>query len=832
MKNILPRLSFVLVILIFFIHKPAFAQDVFGSLSSIQVDELSDQQIIQLLQKANDAGLTDDQLIQTAESKGMPVTEGEKLRKRIESIRNKGNNNQYKKKADSLMIDTGQVKRKLNYRADSDSLRKYKNRDLFTHLVPKVFGSDIFNNTNMTFAPNLKIATPLNYIIGPDDQLNVNVYGNSLVNWKLDVSPEGNINIPGVGLLNVAGKTIEQATASIKKRLQASNYAVGRGTNVQISLGNIRSIKVMLIGELKRPGTYTLPSLATAFNALYAAGGPNDNGSYRQIEIIRNSKIIRTLDIYDFLLKGDQTSNIILQDQDIIRVPTYKVRVEMSGEVKDPALFEVLPGETLDKVIQFAGGFSNQAYTERIKVLQIANQQRKITDVFESDYKNYVPLRGDKYVVDKILDRFENRVAIQGAVFRPGDYELDKGLMVTALIKKAAGLKEDAFTGRGSITRLKPDNSKELISFNVKDIMNNSGKDILLQREDSVYISSIFDLRDKYKVTIKGDVRKPGEFAYADSMSVANLIIDAGGFAEGASSKRIEVARRITNSDPTSKTSKVALVFSVDLDPQLQMSDASFTLHPFDIVSVYSLPGYEKQRIVKVEGEVLYPGYYTIQNKNERISDLVKRAGGLTASADIEGSSLKRKNTAILGINKDKADSALLVQEQLARLKHIQHATKDSSDVQEQQMRNNFIGIDLKEIENKPGSSTDLILEDGDELRVPKQQQIVRVNGEVLFPSAIVYEGSKSFRSYVLNAGGFSSEALRRGAYIVYPNGTVQGTRKFLFFNVHPRVKPGSEIYVPKKPYHRPLSAAEVVGIASGLASIGAVILGIITLSK
>ncbi|MGN6638205.1 MAG: SLBB domain-containing protein, partial [Mucilaginibacter sp.] len=617
MKNILPRFSFVLVVLIFFIHKPALAQDVFGSLSSVQVDELSDQQIIQLLQKANDAGLTDNQLIQMAESKGMPVTEGEKLRKRIDDIRNKGNNNQYKKKADSLMLDTGQAKRKLNYRADSDSLRKFRNRDLFAHLVPKVFGSDIFSNANMTFAPNLKIATPLNYIIGPEDQLNINVYGNSLVNWKLDVSPEGNINIPGVGLLNVAGKTIEQATASIKKRLQSSNYAIGRGTNVQVSLGNIRSIKVILIGELKRPGTYTLPSLATAFNALYAAGGPNDNGSYRQIEIIRNSKVIRTLDIYDFLLKGDQSSNIILQDQDIIRVPTYKVRVEMSGEVKDPALFEVLPGETLDKVIQFAGGFTNQAYTERIKVLQIANQQRRITDVFESDYKNYVPLRGDKYVVDKILDRFENRVIIQGAVFRPGDYELDKGLTLSGLVKKAAGLKEDAFTGRGNITRLKPDNSKEMISFNVKDVMNNSGKDMLLQREDSVYIASIFDLRDKYKVTIKGDVRKPGEFAYADSMSVADLIINAGGFAEGASAKRIEVARRIRNSDPTSKTSKVALVYSVDLDPQLNMSNTIFILQPFDIVSVYSLPGYEKQRVVKVDGEVIYPGYYTIENKNE-----------------------------------------------------------------------------------------------------------------------------------------------------------------------------------------------------------------------
>jgi protein involved in polysaccharide export with SLBB domain len=347
-----------------------------------------------------------------------------------------------------------------------------------------------------------------------------------------------------------------------------------------------------------------------------------------------------------------------------------------------------------------------------------------------------------------------------------------------------------------------------------------------------VHIASIFDLRDKYKVTIKGEVRKPGEFAYADSMSVADLVVDAGGFAEGASPKRIEVSRRISNSDPTIKDSRVAMVFSVDLDAHLNLDNAGFRLRPFDIVSVYSLPGYEKQRIVRVAGEVMYPGYYTIQKKNERISDMIKRAGGLTVSADIDGSTLKRKNSAILGINKNKTDSAILAQERLARLRHVELSTSDSSSLSEQQLRNNFIGINLRQIENKPGSTTDLILEDGDELRVPKQQQIVRINGEVLYPSAVVYEGHKSFRSYILNAGGFSSEALRRGAYVVYPNGSVHGTRKFLFFNVHPDVKPGSEIFVPKKPYRPPLSPAEFLGITSGVASIGAIIIGILTLTK
>ncbi|HJP62399.1 MAG TPA: SLBB domain-containing protein, partial [Mucilaginibacter sp.] len=685
---------------------------------------------------------------------------------------------------------------------------------------PKIFGADLFKNRNLTFEPSLKLATPLNYILGPDDQLSINIYGNSVANWKLNVSSEGNINIPGVGLLNVSGKTIEQATTAIKSRLAANNYAIGRGTSVQIGLGNIRSIKVIMVGEVNKPGTYTLPSLATAFNALYAAGGPNDNGTYRQIEIIRNNKIVRTLDIYDFLLKGEQNDNIRLQDQDIVRVPTYRLRVEMAGEVKNPALFEVKPGETLADVITFAGGFSDQAYTALIKVSQISDQQRRLTDVSENDFKNYIPLRGDKFVVERILNRYENRITITGAVFRPGQYELQKGLTISQLIQKAGGLKEDAFTARGGITRLKPDNTTEQVSFDVKGVLNKSEPDVTLQREDMVNISSIFDLRGKYRISIKGEVRKPGEFAYADSMSVADLIIKAGGFTEGASSKRIEISRRIFDSDPKVKNSKVAQVYSVNVDANLKTGGGNFTLRPFDIVSVYSLPGFEVQKTVKVEGEVVYPGYYTIQKKDEKISDIVARAGGLTASADVEGSSLKRDNAAILGVDKTKIDTIILNKERSARLKHLQRAYKDSTNNDTTQYRNNYVGIDLKKILDKPGTNDDLILENGDVLRVPKQQQVVRVNGEVLYPSAVVYSLGKSFREYVLNAGGFSPDGLKSGAYVVYPNGTVVGTRKFLFFNNHPKVKPGSEIYVPKKPIRKGNALQDVLAFTTGLVSL------------
>jgi protein involved in polysaccharide export with SLBB domain len=800
----------------------ASAQTNLQNISSVNVDDLSDDKIRELMQYAQKSGLSDTELLQQAQSRGMSNSQIQKLQARIKDIRNKLTAN---------ATDTNVVnQRRLNYKQDKRDT-SINTIDIFENLKPKIFGADLFRNKNTSFEPNLKLATPVNYIIGPDDQLNINVYGNSLVNWKLDVSPEGNINIPGIGVLNVAGKTIENATSLIKSKLAANNYAIGRGTSVQVTLGNIRSIKVIMVGQLEKPGTYTLSSLATAFNALTVAGGPNENGSLRQIEIIRNNRIIRRLDVYDFLVKGNQKDNIALQDQDVVRVPTYRTRVELDGQIKIPALFEVVPGESLQDIIGYAGGFTDSAYTARIKVSQISDQQRRLTDVVEADYKNYIPLRGDKYFIQSVLNRFENRVIIKGAVFRPGEYELQKGMTLAQLIENAAGLKEDAFIERGTISRLKTDNSKELISFNVKDVINRT-LTIPLQREDSVSIYSIFDLRNKYRITINGSVRKPGTFAFADSMKVEDLILRAGGFAEGASPLRIEVARRINNADPQSKSSKVAEVFSVNIDSQLKLGGVNFVLKPFDIVSVYSLPGYEKQKTVKVEGEVLYPGSYTIQTKNEKISDLLARAGGVTVSADVQGGSLKRNNTAILGIDKSRSDTIAIAQERTDQLNRLKRAYKDSTKTEDVQPRNNYVGIDLDKILKTPGSKVDLLLEDGDVLRIPKQQQIVRVNGAVLYPSAVVYSQSKSFKAYVLNAGGFSPKALKNRAYVVYPNGTVKGTRKILFFNNHPNVRPGSEIFVPEKPKSISNTIATVLGFTTGLASLGAIILGIISATK
>jgi len=798
-------------------------------LSTINSDELSESQVRELGQQMQVSGISDEQFSQSAISRGMDPQEVQKLVNRINSLQNPSDQDSSSKTTSRNNNKNQDKKNQQNF--PIDSVKNFLATAL-DNLRPKIFGADLFRNTRMTFEPNLRLATPPNYILGPDDQLLISVYGKSVIDWKLNVNPEGYIQIPRVGNLNIGGRTIEQALLDIKKKLASNHYAIGNGTYVQVSLGNIRSIKVVLVGEIVRPGTYTLSSLSTVFNALYASGGPNQNGSFREIEIIRDNKLYRKLDTYDFLLKGVQKNNITLQDQDIIRVPTFKVRVTVLGEVKRPSLYEVIPGENLKDVISFSGGFSDQAYTSRIKVLQVTGKEHRITDVIEADYGNYIPLRGDKYVVDPILKRFENRVSIKGAVFRPGTFELEKNMTLSQLITKSDGLKEDAFSERGYINRLKSDNTSELIAFDIKGIENKTVPDLLLQREDEVTIPSIFDLRDSLKVVIKGEVRKTGDYKFSDGMTVEDLILKAGGFTQAATSSRVEIARRIKNGDPKSASSAVAQVFQMNVDKDLKVGEGSFTLMPFDIISIYSLPGYEKQKSLKIEGEVIYPGYYTIKEKNERISDIIRRAGGFTAAADISGSSLKRSLLNNIDTTKNKLSAKDLQEERNDRILRLRGAAKDTSTtlLKEEIKHNQFVGIDMLKIIKKPGSRFDLIVEDGDVVRVPKEAEIVKVSGEILFPSLVIFFNNKSVLGYIDNAGGFSPNALKSRVYVVYANGTVKSTHKFLFWNNYPSAKAGCEIIVPKKQDKRKLSAGEVVGITTGIASFGAIILTIINL--
>lgn len=796
---------FNLLALLMALSMPGLAQ-VTQNLSNIRVDELSDDQVRAFIRQVESTGLSDAQLEQVATSRGMRPEEVEKLRLRVDRIKKQ---DQAKPKTNKTGVP------KINEGREVDSMTiinpETEAEKALLELKARIFGDRLFSNKDLTFEPNLQVSIPDNYIIGPDDEIIIDITGDNEANYKLKVSREGTIRIEYAGIISVNGLSVEQATQKIRSRLASTYPGIRSGrTQLTISIGNIRSIKVTLLGEVSKPGSYTLSSLATAFNALYASGGPTENGSYRLIEIIRNNRVIAKLDVYEFLLKGFQTNNIRLQDQDIIRIPVYKNRVEFAGEVKRPAIFETIEGETLKDVINFAGEFTDQAYKARIKVLKTTDRERKIIDVFSSEFSSYKPESGDKYFVEPVLDRFENRVSINGAVFRPGQYELERGLTLGALIKKAEGVKEDAFLPRGYITRLRTDNSNEIISFDLNKILAGTSSDIVLQREDAVVISSIFSLREEYKVSIEGEVRSPGTLPYAENMILEDLILKSGGFTEGASARRIEVSRRVKNSNVLSSSASTAEIFQIDIDKDLKFRGTPFILQPFDIVSVRNAAGYEVQRQVRIQGELLYSGTYTLLRRDERISDLVKRAGGLTPLAYISGASLARPGV---------TDTSSVKSE----LNGIQSAANDTAGIKKTgaiAARNVNVGINLEKILAEPGSKHDLILEEGDIINIPKQLQTVKVSGEVLSPVTIVYSRGKSLKGYVASAGGFTDIAKRKRSYIKYANGSVKSARRILVFNTYPTVRPGSEIIIPEGTLKRPLSLTELIGVTSSLITI------------
>ena len=841
-------LSFFGVLLLCLWIVPAAAQT---NYADVKVDDLSDAQIRTLMQRAEAIGFNDAQLEQMALAQGMKPAEIEKLRARVTKLRGQDpgaatdntmslsdykDNSRARRYTDSLNSDDPTYRRQYDRQYDRmQLLQQDKIDELFDGMKTKVFGAGLFKNKNISFEPDLKMPTPKNYVIGPEDQLLIDITGDNEKEYKLKVSPDGTIRMEYVGLIAVGGLSIESATAKIRNAMQATYPAIRSGrTQIAVNLGNIRSIKVILTGEIVKPGTYTLPSLATVFNALYASGGPNDNGSFRNIQVIRNGVKVSTIDTYDFLMNGVQRGNIRLQDQDVIYVPVYNTRVEVSGELKRIAFFEMQPGESLSDVLRFAGGFSADAYRGRIKALQNTDKERRVSDVPASEFAQYKPQNGDKYVVEPILDRFENRVEIWGAVFRSGTFELEKGLTLKQLIQKAEGLKEDAFMTRAYINRLNADNTMGLVSFDLGKLMAGTVPDILLQREDKVMISSIFDMREEYKVQIQGEVRNPGTFDYAKAMHLEDLIQMAGGFKEGATPTRIEISRRVKSSETNSVSAKTAEIFVVNVDAALRLREKQFVLEPFDIVAVRNAEGYMIQRQVKLEGEVIFPGPYTINRKDERISDIIKRAGGLTVGAYPEGGSLKRPGAekanpqAKNAINNaDEEERNLLNLERIRQQNGRDIQPKDSVNLALEQklVQSDLIGIDLVDIMAHPGSNSDLILEDGDIIRIPKMLQVVKVTGEVLNPNGIVFKKSRGLKSYINGAGGFTPNALRRNVYVKYANGTAEAARKFLIFNTFPKVKPGAEIMVPKRGAREPMTTQAWISISTALASMAAIII-------
>ena len=787
-------------------------------LGNVRVEELSDDQLRHFATELDRLHISDEQIEQMALDKGMSPLEIVKLKEKLQYIR------QAITSAGSGSAAAPRVKQ-------SDSIGLLEEKPIadytgvFSALKSNNFGFSVFSNPRLTFEPNLHLATPPDYQLAPDDELLIDVSGYSEATYRLKVTPEGIVRIPLAGPVFVVGLTMAAAKNRITQKLSSTIYSGIRSgrTSVEVTLAAIRTIRIAVVGEATLPGTYSLPSIASAYHALYACGGPGPNGSYRNIELIRNNQVVATIDVYDYLAKGTKQNDLRLMDQDIIKINPYNVRIELKGEVKKPGLYDVLPDETLQKIFSYAGGFTDNAYTSRIQVFQNSNTDRQVLTLGEDQLAKSIPKRGDTYIISKILNRFSNRISIAGAVYRPGDFELTAGMTLLGLLKQADGAREDAFTSRGTIHRLNADLSPALLSFDLEKMLLGQAPDLVLQREDRVTIFSRFDLKEGYYVRIGGEVSSPGTFLYERGVTISDLILMAGGLKESALLNRIEVSRRVKGDD--SVTPKMALIFQQDVTADLRDSGgvAAFALQPFDQVSIRPAPGYFAQRNVVVEGELRYVGQYTLQDKKERISDLIKRAGGLTPQAYLEGAVLTRsRNFTPTEQNNTRQGLNNLVKQ------NLQNGTAPAlvqSQYREAVARNSDnVGIDLPRIMETPGSDEDLFLHDGDTLRVPRQLQTVRVNGEVLYPTLVRYDDGYSFKDYITGAGGFNERSLKRRAYVVNANGSARGTRSFLFFRNYPRITPGAEIYVPIKRERERLRTGEWITLGATTLSLLAIL--------
>ncbi|WP_295127374.1 SLBB domain-containing protein [uncultured Chitinophaga sp.] len=811
-KKLLLLQLFVLVTLCVSAQVPTMSSE---AMKQMKAESLSDDQVRQVVADMKKNRMDISQLDTYAQQKGIPSSEVQKLKQRIIAL------NLDKELATQSAGEGGTTgERGVDGATDSpmtqDEIKAVQHRR-------RIFGSELFSNKNLSFEPNLRMATPPNYQLATGDEILIDVYGYSEVQHRLKVTPEGYIRIPNLGPVYVNGLSMEEAKERITKQLGTIYGGIRTGnTFVSVSLGNIRSIKVLLIGEVVAPATYTLPSLATVANALYLSGGPSENGSFRNIQVIRNGKVVATFDLYDFLTRGDLTNNVVLRDQDIVRVNPYATRIELAGQVKRPAIFEAKEGETLQTILDFAGGYTDIAYRDNISVQRINSREREVLTVNSGEVGTFKLKSGDRFYVDSILNTYTNRVTITGAIYHPGAYALSQGMTLADLIKRADGVKEEASLNRGLIRRLQGDRSQAYVAFDVTKVLNGTQIEVL-QREDSVFIFSKSDLQESYQVKISGEVNKPGYFPYAASMQLEDLVLLAGGLTDAASLQQVEISRRIRNASYEGRDTALAFIQQFNISGDLRTGgDTNFILQPFDEVTIRRSPIYNEQGNVFIDGEVLYPGLYTVNAKSERISNLLRRAGGLRPEAFPEGALLLRKTFVNNG------DSALLS----SKLDVFYNKLSDTNaiaKVQGTMMKNEqLLGIQLDKILASPGSKYDLFLEEGDVIRIPKKLQTVQLFGEVYFPKKVRFDKNFGFRDYIRGAGGFTSQGLRRKSYVVYANGEVKSTKRVLFFNSYPRLRPGAEIYVPAKKDARRMSGTEVVGLTTGLASVALIIITIL----
>ncbi|MCP9762897.1 SLBB domain-containing protein [Lacihabitans soyangensis] len=742
------------------------------------VDELSDEDIQKFMQQAQESGMNEEQLAAAAAAKGFTASDIVKFKERIEKLKSSKKAVGIKSSLNQRTVDSTDIQASERDNKKQVIDEKAEDRRM------KIFGLNIFNNQTLNFEPNLNIATPKNYVLGTNDELSIDITGYAYAHYDAKVNPDGNIKIENLNPIFVAGQTLEQAKVKIVQRLKTLFGGLGNGgLSADVTLSKIRSIKVTVIGEAVFPGTYTVPSLATAFNVLYAAGGPTDIGSLRNIEIFRKGKKVRMLDLYDFLLRGDLTDDIGLIDQDVVLIPYVDKRVIINGAVRNPKIYELKAGDNLGSLIGFAGGFGETAYSKSIRINRVTDTEMKILKVSKEEISKFGLLKGDIVIVDSLLNRYENRVSIKGAVFRPGDYELETGMTLKKLVAQAEGLKPEAFKSRALLFRERPNADPEILPLNLSELLNDTAEDIVLQKNDSLVIKTIAGTRELRTIQLDGEINKPSVIPYVENITVSDAILLAGGLKDGANVARIEVARRV-KADGGDGDQNVQII-QIQVDPSLGIldKDKRTLLKPFDRVYVRKMSRYEVQRTVSITGEINYPGPYTLNDKKERISDLIEKAGGTKGQADLGSAKFTRNGVQM--------------------------------------------GIDLKKAFFDKNSNQNLLLNPGDVLEIPRRKETVTVLGQVYNPITVPFDQGLNLKDYISLAGGTTDSAYVKKIYVKYGNGKISRTKYFAGINSFPKIENGAEIYVPLHKKQR-WTSAERIAVSSAVVSIATVLLTLV----
>ena len=780
------------------------------STMTVWAQKLSDQQVLQMAVQEKRSGASESEVATRLMQKGATMDQIQRIRSQYaKQITKQGMDDTV-----DNAIDDAKARMRTNNEPKDNAITTSEGSTAPQYvpeaLAPsgkKVFGRDIFNNKRLSFEPQMNIANPQNYVLGPGDQLIVDVYGASQESLKLTVSPDGDITIPEFGPVHVSGLSVASAQSRIRSKL--GGYF--QSSQIKTTLGQTRTIMVNVMGEVRVPGTYTLSAFATVFHALYMAGGISELGTLRSIKVFRQGRQISVVDVYEFILNGRLAGNVRLQDNDVIQVGTYDCIVDVSGSVKRPMAYEMKANESLSSLLKYSGGFADNAYKKLVRVLR--NEDFKsVYNVEEFDFTSFKVADGDHVMVDAIIDRYKNMVEVKGAVFRPGMYQLgDKVSSVRSLIETASGLTEEALVSRAVMRRMKPNRTQEVLSLNLEGILNGTEADVPLQNEDVLFIPTLSEHQNLRTLTITGEVIFPGVYEYADNMTLQDFILQAGGLTDRASNVKVDVSRRLRDPNAQDAGLEIAKTFSFSLNNQ-----NDFTLEPYDIVQIRRSPVFQDPIRVNVEGEIAFEGSYTMEQKNQRLSDVIKSAGGIVPGAYVRGARLVRKMS-----DDEKARMQAVIQ--IAR----QSADgKDSIALEKIAMSDTYtVGIHLDEAIANPGSTQDIELMDGDRLIIPRFNHTVRISGDVNAANTVAYDEGKGYKYYIEQAGGFGDRAKKRHAYIIYQNGTMAKASKG-------KIEPGCEVVVPSKAKRDNLSLGQWLGIGTSAASLATMFATIANLVK